>query len=220
MPSLLTFNECVTRYGPLVTTEITIEQAIQEAVDAIYEMGRWPGTTVELEVSASSFVDGPNTQEKYLQLDPDLYDGVVGFRNATGGYGIQDQIALYRVGINSGDSAFIDMGRVDYNGTTVRRYRAPLGWNTNYPLWALIKKCAPVFDPGGDDTPVPVVSRNALKAAILAVCYATQNDPVREQAEWASFERWMIAGERQFHGKKQFNIGMDSSLKRRPRQFR
>jgi hypothetical protein len=219
MSYLITYDEAVVRFGHLVTTDITIDDAIQEAVDRIFEMGRWGGTTFEKKIVVGDFSDGENPYEHYLNLNPQEFSGVIGFRNQNGGFGIQDQTSLFRIGVNSGDRAFIDYGLVDFNGVEVRRYRAPLNWNTDRDLWALLKKQAPLFRDLPGDTIVPVHSTGALKFAILAVAYETVNDEDRANANWAKFNALMVQGDKEFQGNKTYSMGVDSSLRRRPRQF-
>lgn len=226
MAKYMTFEEACTRFANLATTGITIGAAIQEAVDTIYDMGRWPGTTYELPITAGMFAQNAD-EEWILTVDANTYDGVVAFRNATGGIGVSDIMALYHDGTKAGSLNFVDLGLTetliepgvgeDAEYTRLRKYRAPLGFTlTSLPMWALMKKQAPVLT---NDSLVPVWSVGALRAAIQAVCYAYVTDTERATAMWNEFEVKMIQGEKQFHGNKRYSIGMDSSLVRRPHQF-
>lgn len=114
MAKLMTYAEAISRFANLATTGIGIAEAIQEAVDRIYEMGRWPGTTVELELAEADFIEGDNANEWFLYLAEETYDGAIGFRTNHRGWAIVDHTALYRDGVNSGDAEFLDMGTVDY----------------------------------------------------------------------------------------------------------
>lgn len=97
----------------MATTGITIAEAIQEAVDTIYEMGRWPGMTRELPLTDGMFSFDAESGEYTISFDEPTYDGVVGFRNRQRGWSIVDQVALYKDGVNAGDMEFVDLGTVD-----------------------------------------------------------------------------------------------------------
>lgn len=114
MAKLMTYSQAISRFANLATTGIGIEEAIQEAVDRIYEMGRWPGTTVEIELAEADFIAGDNDHEWFVYFPEETYDGAVGFRNNHRGWSIVDHASLYRDGINAGDREFLDMGTVDY----------------------------------------------------------------------------------------------------------
>jgi hypothetical protein len=420
MAKTMTLLEACTRFANLATTGVPIAETVQEAVDRIYEMGRYPGTTVELELAESDFVYDDELVEYAVYFDEDLYDGAVGFRNASRGWSIVDQVSLYKDGVNMGDREFVDMGTVSYGGsgsgyatvtlgtdednnitftavtpgtagnditveiessddqtyldilsvtneaivitpsgiksivvsgagtsavdgtylpdgtnesgkqrwtkvgespatsansffyvtitgkwyistagtsvyevvstsaappssgwsalipgvnpvptiafvvstaqevidavndndevsalvtasasgtvtgaiaavaatslagataatTSKRKYRCPLGWTTTGgPYYCLMKKESPQLE---DDTVIPVQSVGALKCAIQAVGYEYVNDEDRAKLCWANFDTFMKGSERQTHGPKRWTMGMDSSLKRKPRQF-
>lgn len=112
MAKLLTYSEAQTRFANLATTGISIGDAIQEAVDTIYEMGRWPGTTRELPLTDGMFSFDADSNEYTITFDETIYDGVVGFRNRQRGWAIVDQASLFKDGINSGDLEFVDLGTV------------------------------------------------------------------------------------------------------------
>lgn len=114
----MTFGEACLRFANLVTARSTIEDSIREAIERIYEMGRWPGTTVELPLDASSFELDSATNEWFILFDDDIYDGAIGFRIGHKGYGIMDQTVLYKEEAG-GDRCFIDCGVVDDLQTNV-----------------------------------------------------------------------------------------------------
>lgn len=221
MAKQITFGEAVSRYGDLVTTNISIEDAIQEAVDRIYEMGRWPGTTVELTLTDDDFVEDTDLTEFFVYFNEDLYDGVIGFRNDSQGYSIMDKTALYKRGRNAGDLSFVDYGPVNLDVTSddkeVRKYRCPLGWSVaGGPYYALVKlESLPLSH---DDT-IPLHSLGALKHAVMAVCYEYVGNDEAALLSWQKFEQSMNRSTRQNEGPKKYYVGTDSSLKRRPNQF-
>jgi hypothetical protein len=120
----------------LPTTGIGIEEAIQEAVDRIYEMGRWPGTTVEIELAESDFVAGLDDHEWFIYFNEELYDGAIGFRNNYRGWAIVDHTCLYRDGINAGDREFLDMGTIppEANNIIISGILSPSQTFTVYPV--------------------------------------------------------------------------------------
>ena len=120
MAKLMTYAEAISRFANLATTGIGIEEAIQEAVDRIYELGRWPGTTVEVELAEADFIAGDNANEWFVYFLESTYDGAVGFRTNHRGWSIVDHTSLYRDGVNAGDREFLDMGTVDYPTTTLQ----------------------------------------------------------------------------------------------------
>lgn len=224
MAEHMTFDDAAARFANLASTGITIEDAIQEAVDSYYDMGRWPNTTKEVDLDSALFSedsDGVWT----LKLDGNLYGGAIGMRNKARGFGISDIIALYREHINAGDLDFVDLGEVTsaptedgVPPTRIRNYRCPLGFSLEWlPMQVLIKKVSPRLS-GSDAIIIPSVP--AFKAAIRAVCYEFVSDDNLAGQAWAQFERNMVKGENQFQGMKRYSIGMDSSLRRRPSQFR
>jgi len=216
MAKSITYSEAVVRFGPLVTTGLEIGEVIQEAVDRIYEMGRHPGTTEELLLEEADFTEDTDTNEWFVSFDETAYDGAIGFRCRTGGWGIVDQTALYKDGVNAGDREFVDMGTIVTNGVETRKYRCPLGWQPDQgPFYVLMKKEAPTL---AEDDLIPI-SRGALKAAIQAVCYESVADETRSQTKWAEFDALSKLSGRQQNGPKKYFIGMDSSLRRKPRQF-
>ena len=218
MSKLLTFSEAVVRFGPLITTGVEIKDAIQEAIDRIFEMGRWPGTTVEIEMDEDAFVFNDDLEEYYYFFDEVTYDGAIGFRDKTRGWSIVDQTSLYRDGVNSGDREWIDLGTITEDGVDFRKYRAPLGFvPSSGPYYALLKREAPLL---ADDDLIPVQSSGALKCAILAVSYEYVSDEERANFNWQKFDQFIRLSERQVSGPKRFTLGMDSSLARKPRQFR
>lgn len=219
MAKQITFSEAVTRFGPLISTNISAEDAIREAFLRIYELGRWPGTTKEI-----SFVDGDFTQEGeewFLYLDEKEYDGMIGFRNKSRGWSIMDSSILYKDGVNGGDLALIDFGsvevEVDSDFFIRRKYRMPLGFSVDSgPYYALMKLEAPYL---ADDTLLPIHSIGAIKCAIMAVSYEMVSDDDRANLNWQKFDQFMKLSERQVEGPKRYFISMDSSLRRKPQQF-
>jgi len=221
MAKQITFGEAISRFSDLATTSVSIEDAVQEAVDRIYEMGRWPGTTVELTLVDGDFIEDTDLTEFFIYFDEDLYDGVIGFRNDAQGYSIMDKTALYKRGRNAGDLSFVDYGPVNLDTSNdnkeQRKYRCPLGWSVaGGPYYALVKLEAPSLS--HDDT-IPLHSLGALKYAIQAVCYEYVSDDERALLAWQKFEQAMSQASRQNEGPKKYHIGTDSSLKRRPNQF-
>ena len=217
MARLLTFSEAVVRFGSMVTTDVTIEEAIQEAVDRVYELGRWPGTTTQIDLVDGDFVYDADLVEYHLLFDEQAYNGMVGFRNQSRGWSIMDQTILFKNGVNGGDMAVVDMGTVDMEGVLMRKYRMPLGFSpAGGPYYVLMKLEAPLLS---DDSIIPVESSGALKCAIRAVCAEFVGNDAEAQGHWQSFDTFIKLSERQVHGPKKFNLGMDSSLRRKPRQF-
>ena len=119
MAKLMTYSQAISRFSNLATTGIGIEEAIQEAVDRIYEMGRWPGTTVEIELAEADFIAGDNDHEWFVYFNEETYDGTIGFRNLHRGWSIVDHSSLYRDGINAGDREFVDYGSVSFGVVSV-----------------------------------------------------------------------------------------------------
>ena len=112
MAKQLTYSEACTRFANLATTGISIADAVTEAVERIFEMGRYPGTTVELTLAEADFEENAELGCYFLYFDEDLYDGAIGFRSDFRGWGIVDHTALYKDGINSGDMEFVDYGTI------------------------------------------------------------------------------------------------------------
>jgi len=217
MAKLITFSEAQTRFGSLVTTDTTIDVAIQEAVDRIFEMGRWPGTTIQVELDSSDFIANADPEEQYLHFNEETYNGMIGFRNANRGWSIMDQTVLFKDGVNAGDLAVVDLGTVTVNSVLVRKYRMPLGFvPTGGPYYALMKLEAPTL---GESSIIPVESIGALKCAIQAVCAEYVSNEAEALNYWQKFDQFIKLSERQVHGPKKFNLGIDSSLRRKPRQF-
>ena len=217
MAKTLTFSEAQVRFGDLVTNGISIDDAIQEAVDRIYEMGRYPGTTVEVALAEEDFVEDTDLNEFYVYFTESTYAGAIGFRDSCRGWAIVDHTALYKDGVNAGDREFIDLGTVTVSAVLKRKYRCPHGWVADGgPYYALMKLEAPTLE---EDTVIPVQSAGALKCAIQAVCFEYVGDEEKAMLKWQQFDGFMKLSERQVHGPKRFILGMDSSLKRSPRQF-
>ena len=217
MAKLMTYAEAISRFANLATTGIGIEEAIQEAVDRIYELGRWPGTTVEIELEEADFIAGDNDNEWFVYFLEETYDGAIGFRSNHRGWSIVDHASLYRDGVNAGDREFLDMGSVTISAALKRKYRAPLGFVPSAgPYFALMKLEAPELV---DATVIPIHSAGALKCAILAVCQEYVNDDDRAMLNWQKFEQFITKAARQVDGPKRWSIGMDSSLRRKPTQF-
>lgn len=217
MARLLTFSEACFKFGGLVVTGLTIEDAIQEAVDSIYELGRYPGTTIEVELAEEVFIHNETTDQYFVSFDEQTYNGALGFRSDHGGWSIVDKAVLYKDGVNAGDRDFVDWGTVEVEGTRFRKYRAPLGFSpAEGPYYVLLKKEPPVLT--GDDF-VPIEGLKGLKAAIQAICFEFTGDQDRADKKWANFDSYMKLSERQVEGVKRWSLGMDSSLKRNPRQF-
>lgn len=216
MSKSITLSEAIVRFGPLVTTGLEIGDAIQEAVDRIYETGRYPGTTEEVLLIEADFVEDEDTGWWYVSFAEPDYDGAIGFRCEHRGWSIVDHTALYRDGVNAGDYEFVDMGTIITDGVETRKYRCPSGWQpAEGPYYALMKKEAPTL---ADDDLIPI-ARGPLKAAIQAVCYEAVADETRSQVKWGEFDALSRLSGRQTSGPKRVSIGVDSSLKRRPSQF-
>jgi hypothetical protein len=219
MAKQITFSEAATRFGPLITTNIQIEDAIREAFCRIYEMGRWPGTTKEIRLNDSDFIEEDG--DHYLLLDEETYDGMIGFRNSERGWTIMDHSILYRDKINGGDLSLIDMGTIEVESgdeiVSRRKYRMPLGFvSGGGPFWALMKMEAPELH---EDTVLPIHSVGALKCAILAVSYEMTSDDERANLNWQKFNELMTLSSKQVEGTKRYYVGFNSSLRRRPTQF-
>lgn len=116
MANRITFGEAKTAYERLVTSQIPIATAIQEAVNLYYDMGRWPGTTRELTLADGDFVYDEDREAYVVTIDDTVYDGVLGFRNSGRGWNIRGQLSLYRDQLNSGDLDFIDLETVVVDG--------------------------------------------------------------------------------------------------------
>jgi hypothetical protein len=223
MAKLFTFIEAQAKLQPIVTTDIEISDAIQEAVDRIYELGRYPGTTIELALTEDMFEENSNN-EWILYLDDEIYNGAIGFRTNSGGWSIRDQEVLYRDGVNAGDKDFIDFESEDILDADTgemerwRKYRTPMGFDptTGGPYYALMKLEPPQLSP---DDYVPIESYNALKMAVMAVSYESVGDDIRADEYWSKFEMFMNRSTSQTDGVKKRMIGMDSSLRRKPTQF-
>ena len=217
MARLLTLSEAAVRFGALVTTDVTIEEAIQEAVDRVYELGRWPGTTVQVELADVDFIYDADLVEYFLHFNEQTYNGMIGFRNQSRGWSIMDQTILFKNGVNGGDLAVVDMGTVTVADVLVRKYRMPLGFSpTGGPYYVLMKLEAPVLT---EDSVIPVESSGALKCAIRAVCAEFVGNDAEALGHWQSFDQFIKLSERQVHGPKRFSLGMDCSLRRKPQQF-
>lgn len=219
MAKTITLAEAIARFGPLVTTNVQIQDAITEAVSRIYEMGRHPGTTEEVELSDDDFTE--EDDEWFLLMDESSYDGMIGFRNKNRGWTIMDQTILYKNKVNGGDLSLIDHGtvEVEVGGEYFqrRKYRMPLGFSLDGgPYYALMKLEAPEL---ADDTVIPIHSIGALKCAVLAVSYEMVGDEERANLNWQKFNQLMQLSGKQVDGMKQYYVGMDSSLRRRPTQF-
>jgi len=211
----MTYSQACDRFANLATTGISIEDAVTEAVQRIYEMGRFAGTTAEIELVDEHYLDEGDLS--FLLFEEEIYSGAIGFRSTSQGWAVVDHTALYKDGINSGDRQFVDMGTVEMDGELKRKYRCPLNWTRDHgPYYALIKLEPPVMEL---QTVLPIHSVGALAAAIKAVCCAYVNDDDREQANWSKFMELMALSDRQVQGVKRWNLGMDSSLRRKPKQF-
>lgn len=116
MAKAMTYSQACTRFANLATVGITIADAVIEAVDRIYEMGRYPGTTEEVPLAAEDFLFDSDNEYYYVLFDEETYDGAIGFRNNHGGWGIMDQVALFKDGVNAGDREFIDFNSVGIFG--------------------------------------------------------------------------------------------------------
>jgi hypothetical protein len=218
MPKTITFGEAIARFENLVTTDIDIRDALQEAIESIYEEGRWPGTTEEIELTDDLFVD-LNNGWTVLELNDLKYAGAVGFRTDFGGWQIRHHEVLYKEGVNAGDKDFIDLGTEDRSGgTRVRRYKCPDGFRYDSTLkhYALMKLDPPDF---ADDDILPIESIRAIKAAIKSICYEYVDDEINADLQWKKFEIAMLKSTAQVDGPKKQYIGIDSSLRRKPKQF-
>ena len=215
MASVLTFAQAKTRLASQITYNGTVDEAIQEAVDRAYEMGRWRGMIVEVPLVTGDYLVNTDPDEVYYDMDLSIYNGAVGFRSESQGYPIMDQAMLYRDGVNGGDKSFIDKGEVDVSGTIKHRYRCPLWLQTapDFVIYVLAKKISPTLT---DSDTVPIKSFGALKQAVIAVCYENVNDESRAQICWQKFIEFMEREQRQFEGPHQRHIGVSRSLRRKP----
>ena len=220
MGAFLTFAQAKSKFSGLVSSGTTIDEAIQEVVNRAFEMARYPETTHELTIVTAHFTVSTDPAEVYIDIDPDTYDGAIGFRTESMGYPIMDQAALYHHETPSGDDSFIDLGIVTVSGSEKRRYRMPRGYTaipTNTTFYALMKKRPPTLEE--DDDVVPIRPWGALKTGVLAVSYENANDIERAEANWVKFDRAMRLDEKQFHGTKRSYIGFDGSTRVRPTNF-
>jgi hypothetical protein len=222
MSQSLTFAEAQQRFANLVTTEVNIADAIQEVVDRAYEMGRWRGMTEEIVCNNNpnvTFVENTEKEEIYIDFNPDIFDGAIGFRYKSRGYYIKTLISLYQEDPSVGIGYFIDLGDVVVNNVIYRRYRMPLHWQMpTEPLYALMKKVS--INPLEDDTILPIKSIGALKAGILAVAYENVNDIERSEIHWQRFAQLMEKAQKQYNGNRKIHIRINDNMKKRPTQFR
>lgn len=222
MSQILTFAEAQQRFSNLVTTEVNIADAIQEVVDRAHEMGRWRGMIEEIDCTTNTAVtitEDDVTSEVFVDIDPSLYDGVIGFRQGGKGYSIKTLVSLYQEDAGVGNLSFIDLGDVIVDDVVYRRYRTPLSWRIPISeLKALVKKVSK--SPLADDDILPIKSIGALKAGILAVAYENVNDMERSEAHWMKFMQLMERSQKQYNGGRKITIRFNDSLKKRPTQFK
>lgn len=217
MARLMTFLEAQTRFAGYAVNDHTIEEAIQEAVDRIFEMGKYPGTTEEFQIEDDEWILNEDTNEYFIKFDEQTFAGALGFRTCQRGWSIVDKSILYKDKVNGGDLQFVDYGTIEDAGVRLRKYRAPLGFSVDGgPYWVLLKKEAPTL---ADDDLVPIEGLGGLKCAIQAVTYEWTGDQDRADRKWAEMEGFMRLSERQTEGPKKHYMGLDSSLRRRPKQF-
>ena len=223
MAKQYTFAEAKVKMTPIITTSADVGEVIQEAVDSIYESGRWSGTTVEIELTEDMF-EADAADNQIVVFDDEIYNGAIGFRSLTGGWSIRGVESLYKDGINSGDRDWIDLGSFDVVDTETdetlkkRKYRAPLGFDPSTgPYFCLLKKEPLQMH---DDDLVPIESMRALKHAVRAICYEWVADDERAQVAWQQFDQAIMLSNRQVEGPKKYYAGMDSSLRRHPKQFK
>lgn len=215
MAKRITLAEAVSRFSPYLVSNVDARVLIQEAIYRIYDMGRYPGTTLEVSLVDANFTE--IDEEYYLFFSEEIYNGMIGFRNESMGWPIMDQTILYRDGVNGGDKSIIDMGTVQHSGIDQRKYRMPHAFNLDGgPYWALMKLEAPEL---ADDTIIPFHSTAALKAALMAVSYESVSDDSRAMQHWQKFDQMIKLAERQVEGPKKYYVGMNSSLRRKPSQF-
>ncbi len=222
MAQSLTFLEAKQRFANLVTTEVDIGDAIQEVVDRAYEMGRWRGMTEEIDCLSHPEVNityDETKDESFIDFNPDVFDGAIGFRFKGKGYYIKTLVSLYQEEINVGIGYFIDLGDVIVDDVVYRRYRMPRHWkDLTEPLYALVKKIS--INPMGDDMIVPIKSIGALKAGILAVAYENINDLERAEMNWQKFNTLMERAQKQYNGNRKIHIRINDNMRKRPTQFR
>lgn len=218
MASSITFAQAKTRLAGQITYNGTVDEAIQEAVDRAYEMGRWQGMTLEVKLTESDYVLFEDPPQVRVNFPMSSYNGAVGFRTVNGGMGIVDQVALFRDGIAAGDKSVIDLGEVTVESVLYHQYRLPLNISTapSYDIWVLLKLVSPTLS---DSDIVPIKNYGALKQAVLAVCYENVNDESRAEVCWSKFEEAMEKGQRQFQGPQQRHISVQNNMRRRPTQF-
>ena len=202
MAKSLTFSEAAARFGPLVTTDVTAEDAIQEALERIYEMGRYRGTTEELVIPTESFVLDPVSGETYVYFPRNNYSAAIAFRNSKKGtekrgWNIVDRSVLYRDSVSFhhvGDRNFVNLGDVIYNNLDHIKYRCPLeSWSMiDGPFVAHLKNNCPTF---ADDDLITIATVGALKHAVQAVCYEWVNEEGLAESSWARFNRAMMSDE-------------------------
>lgn len=222
MSKALTFEEAKQRFANLVTTEVSIGDAIQEVIERAYEMGRWRGMMEEVVCNTNPNVritENTEKQEVYIDFNPDAFDGAIGFRYGGKGYGIKTLVSLYQEEESTSLGYFVDIGDIIDADVVYRRYRAPKHWSIpTGDLTALMKKVAPY--PMSDSDIVPIKSLGALKAGILAVAYENVNDAERSELHWQKFVTLMERAQKQYNGARKIYIRMNDGLKKRPTQFR
>lgn len=202
MAKLLTFSEAAIRFGPLITTDITVEDALQEAVERIYEMGRYRGTTEELVIPTESFVLDPDSGETHVYFPRSKYSAAIAFRNSKKGtekrvWNIVGHAVLYRDSMShyhEGDRDFVNLGDVVFEDLDQIKYRCPVvSWAmSDGPFTVRLKNNCPVF---ASEDLITIATVGALKHAIQAVCYEWVNEENSADASWERFKRAMESDE-------------------------
>jgi hypothetical protein len=156
MSSPLTFGVAKTRFAGLVTTKITVATAIQEALDRIFEMGRYANTTREIALASDDFIYDSTLEDTFIYFPRSLYSCAVAFRNDKRGWNIVNQAVLYREFANAGDYKFVNMGEVDTYDDAIIVISGSLTDGSNsvvFPLmrYAGIYNGKPFYTPSGED---------------------------------------------------------------------
>lgn len=199
MSAPFTFATAKTRFAGLVTTKITVGDAIQQALERIFEMGRWNNTTAEIAIPDVDFIYDSALKETFLYLPRATYSAAIAFRNDERGWNVVNHASLYREAGREGDYKFVNMGDVQHSGSTHIKYRCPVErWEVaDGPFFAMMKLEAPTLE---DDDFVPITTTGALQHAVQAVSYEYLNDETSADASWQRFERAMMRDEPQSDG--------------------
>lgn len=199
MSAPFTFATAKTRFAGLVTTKIQVGDAIQQALERIFEMGRYRNTTLEIAIPDADFIYDATLKETFVYFPRATYSAAIAFRNDERGWNVVNQATLYREGRRIGDYKFVNMDEVQHSGSTHLKYRCPVEqWTVaEGPFFAMMKLEAPILE---DDDIVPITTIGALQHAVQAVSYEYLSDDTAAEASWQRFELAMMRDEPQSDG--------------------